>query len=721
MKRVKACGERIDIVSIVNMEVQTDAAFPISQPTITEDLSLYDNKPKKIKITAIQYPLCLFCKKATYKPEEVLDSAGGIFHKSCLSCKHCKVSLKARQRVEEHDPSLASRRALTKGQYLVLKEGSLLGKSGDLYCEKHNLSLNDVIKGEDFSESLPHRVDYGLNPLPLNMASPNIGRIGKLPVSISTSRVADPVASLPGLVSPVVLVEIPIFVDQVVDRPFLADAGILNKSTTPDIVGMQNILSDNKTAVQTVKDGVIETDNDATANILTTELPPIETLIESQSNAPVNNNARKSTVYSDNHNKLPLCFCCGKVVYKREEVFDGGSFLIFHKSCLSCRQCKTSLQGRQRVDEEDPSLASRRALTKGQYLVLREGSLLGKSGDFYCEKHSIKHNDIVKGEDFSEYLPHRVDYGLKPRVDNGEPQNDIIKQNIHTLLVDLKPIPQKKIQKEIVKHNMQAALGDLNPICSRCRLPIEREQSMLMMGMQRYHGKCPSAEDSKLIIRTTKYFVKKASDRLIVLFSCDSTTKQPYTFLFDINKESLNEALKKLATEVCILKYEPDLNASMAKERKFFPPSQVEHCRFDVEFKTGTKEVYPFSFFNPKTPDFEARPVLTENDLTISKFITQNGVLTTMIMQLKYNETELLLAPVSIELIFELWPPELAQQMQHAHDPLKRLRDKKKENAEKAVLVERRKSLLALDKETVDEAGDIPSLGNQKMCLCTIA
>ena len=72
--------------------------------------------------------------QTVYKTEECCNGKEVIYHKLCLRCKFCKVSLIGRSPVNEEDKT----GALSKAQYCIVKEDSQFEyPAGTFLCEKH--------------------------------------------------------------------------------------------------------------------------------------------------------------------------------------------------------------------------------------------------------------------------------------------------------------------------------------------------------------------------------------------------------------------------------------------------------------------------------------------------------------------------------------------------------------------------------------------------------
>jgi len=344
----------------------------------------------------------------------------------------------------------------------------------------------------------------------------------------------------------------------------------------------------------------------------------------------------------------PKCAVCDKSVYETERAVDS-SGIIFHKDCFRCKTCRVHLNGRQRIQE--PEVGSMK-ITIGQYLVAKEGSLLGAKGEFFCDKHTIKaRGSVVKAQVIDE----------KARDDN-----------------ELKRVASmRKEQNAEAKESMQMRVGDMLPTCARCGRPIDKGQKAMTSGIQRMHESCPTKEESEKALRTTRFFVKKAPERLAGTLTCDKETRHPHTFLYEMDKDTLAESLKKPANDRLVIRYLPDAQARAASHRKLIAPSSDATRQFDMNFK----DFFEFTFKDAKNNDAIVNPSLNvaKQDLLIKKFHFSNGVLQTLDAYFKYDEATRLCTAEKIEITMEMWPPEAAAEMSNQLDPLASLKAERRE------------------------------------------
>ena len=343
----------------------------------------------------------------------------------------------------------------------------------------------------------------------------------------------------------------------------------------------------------------------------------------------------------------PKCQVCGKTVYKKEESLDSQG-MVFHKDCHRCKTCKVYLTGRERIMEPESGASVK--VANGMYLVAREGSHLGNKGDFFCDKHSVKaRGEVVKGQSIEE--KYRDDEELK-RVAS-----------------------MRKEQNEEARMSMQVRVGDMIPTCAKCGFPIDYGQKAITSGIEKIHEGCPSLEESNRAIRPARWFVRKAPERAAGTLTCDSKTKHPHTFLFELDKQTLMDCLKKNAYESAKLVYHPDETAHTSASKKLVVPSSDAVRAFDFNIK----DYMTFTFADPRKPGKVQTPVLDKaaKRLVVTKFCYTNCVLQTMEAIFQYDEAKNLCHAEQINLSFEMWPAEAAAQMSAQLDPLADLKQQR--------------------------------------------
>jgi len=339
----------------------------------------------------------------------------------------------------------------------------------------------------------------------------------------------------------------------------------------------------------------------------------------------------------------PKCAVCAKSVYETEKAMDS-SGTVFHKDCFRCKTCKVYLNGRQRMMEPDVGSLK---IANGQYLVAREGSRLGDAGDFFCDKHTIKAGaDVVKAQVIDE-----------------KARDDAELERVASLRRDA---------NEEARISMQVRVGDMLPQCSRCGRPIDRGQRAITSGIEKMHESCPTQEESDRAIRPARWFVRRAPERVAGTLTCDKETKHPHTFLYELEKTTFVEALKKQSHESVKLVYTPDLTAHSGAQRKLVAPSSDATRQFDFHFK----DYLNFGFEDHKNEGKVQEPHLDKSaqTLLVRKFHLTNGVLQTMEVVFKYDEETQLCTAERVELGFEMWPPEVAAEMKADLDPLANLK-----------------------------------------------
>jgi len=236
---------------------------------------------------------------------------------------------------------------------------------------------------------------------------------------------------------------------------------------------------------------------------------------------------------------------------------------------------------------------------------------------------------------------------------------------------------QIKAKMSKAKDTWESKVGDL-PKCNRCGRPIDPHHKVVSAGMERFHEICPTKEESEQGPRNCRYFVQKAQDRIVLTFRCDKDTKQPYSFIFDIDLTSRQTNLRKPNTSEMVLEYVPDVKSHAALERKFRVPKVRE---FDISVRYAQN----FQFLNPATNE-SCSPNLDLNGkrVTIVKHCTTNGVLHSIEARFVYDEEERVIKPEHLELRFSMMPgasgrlPTIIQRRKNSA-VMKRLEEKKQQ------------------------------------------
>ena len=393
--------------------------------------------------------------------------------------------------------------------------------------------------------------------------------------------------------------------------------------------------------------------------------------------------SRKSTKKVFSVRASPKCAHCDKVCYATEGCTNSKDDL-FHKTCLKCTVCKVSLMGREPVVG-----AMGKPIAKRQYL--KDDELKDAKGlpSLLCEKHAIKRRaSAVAGKDKNEIA-----------------RND---KELSRVSMDV----SERVQS--VKLSMEVTVGDTSPSCAKCGNPIESNQGVVVNGMERYHEKCPTAEEAETIVRTSRYFAKKLPERLVLTFIVDKSTKHPHTFLYEMDKASFEDAMRAKKHDTLTLRFTPDSNARASVKRKLQVPSAGNR-----EFDLSIRDVTGFTFKNekkkgkddrsvpkkPKKVDDDEQPAeesKAENDdenddeetkddanedefleLALRKWKFSNGVLQSLTARFEYSEEKQHVAPIDVVVQLETWPPPSQAEVEKA-DPLSALKKQLSEPDPKA-------------------------------------
>jgi len=188
--------------------------------------------------------------------------------------------------------------------------------------------------------------------------------------------------------------------------------------------------------------------------------------------------------------------------------------------------------------------------------------------------------------------------------------------------------------------------------------PIEATQEVIASGITRYHAACPTKEEAEKQLRPVRFFVKKFPDRLVVQLAVDAHTN--YTFLYEVDRDALNDALRKKSHEAAKVVYVPDSHAHASSQRKL-PDSPV----FDIAFKDFAMEL---GFEDASTKKTAAKPRVSDGALVVTKYHLANGVLQRVDARFKVEGH--LLSHVGVDVALEHWPPV----KEDAVDPLTRLK-----------------------------------------------
>lgn len=200
------------------------------------------------------------------------------------------------------------------------------------------------------------------------------------------------------------------------------------------------------------------------------------------------------------------------------------------------------------------------------------------------------------------------------------------------------------------KDTWGSKIGDSLPNCNRCGRPIDPYHKIVTAGMQRFHEICPSKEESERGPRNCRYMVQKAQARIVLTFKCDKETKQPYSFIFDLDQQTKQDCLRMRNNADMTLVYIPDVTSHASLVRKIRVPETRE-------FDLSVRYAYNFGFSNPATGTNLVPELDTEKKrVTVTKCCTTNGVLHTIEARFVYDEDEQIVSPEHLELRFSMMP-----------------------------------------------------------------
>jgi hypothetical protein len=212
-----------------------------------------------------------------------------------------------------------------------------------------------------------------------------------------------------------------------------------------------------------------------------------------------------------------------------------------------------------------------------------------------------------------------------------------------------------KDKMALAKQSMEAkGGGESLPLCSRCGMVIEKHQDILSSGMQRFHAVCPSKEEASVATRSTRYFLKKTPERLVLLLTCDADKKEKYSFMYEVEHNSLALGLRQNNYEPCELVFRPDVKARASMSRKLVVPASRA---FDV----SVREYHTFSFIDPRDASVTSAPLVRDQRLTVVKYFLTNGVLFTLEAVFTYDEASFAVGPESVRVCFAMYPPRAAE------------------------------------------------------------
>ncbi|KAH9256967.1 hypothetical protein BASA81_004788 [Batrachochytrium salamandrivorans] len=351
---------------------------------------------------------------------------------------------------------------------------------------------------------------------------------------------------------------------------------------------------------------------------------------------------------------LPKCFRCGKDVDKLDLCKDGKE-LVYHKNCLKCSTCGTSLARKERV-EFNPNLTSAWHMTHSQFV----------ESDFqlFCNKHNPR-QDVVRRSSIKT-------------------QDIAQKYVLEEDLVELGH--SRKETNQMAKSILEQSGGVTNEIlCGRCGSSIETSQAISVSGLEKFHQVCPSKEEIAQSNKSLKYFLKKLPDHLAIQLQWDAELpKRSHTFLFLLDKDTWKRA--HLSTgNTCQVEFFPDPDAADPVVHNFQVPNKRG---FDAQVKH-----YPahFKFSNPRSGGNEIVPTYDEDtgELKISKFSLANGVHQALVVYFIYNEFDPE-DPIQSERVILSFEKDVADA-----DPLHALREARKKTATKAEMIDLGESIFA--------------------------
>jgi len=209
---------------------------------------------------------------------------------------------------------------------------------------------------------------------------------------------------------------------------------------------------------------------------------------------------------------------------------------------------------------------------------------------------------------------------------------------------------QIRSKMNAARETWESKIGDSLPKCNRCGRLIDPHHKIITAGMERFHEICPTREESERGPRNCRYMVQKAHHRLVLKFLCDGDTKQPYTFMYDLDTSTKQKCLRLPNTAPMVLVYHFDSTTHASLERKFRPPK-------NREFDLSVRYLPPFIFENPATNNQVAPTYDAETKkVTIVKFYSSNGVLHEVEASFNYDEEKHVLSPDRLELRFSMMP-----------------------------------------------------------------
>jgi hypothetical protein len=347
------------------------------------------------------------------------------------------------------------------------------------------------------------------------------------------------------------------------------------------------------------------------------QLPPRKPLQRSQSQVLVRHTSAplpQASLF-----KRKPCRICGEFVDKDSQTKDA-SGKSYHKDCFRCLKCKLSQTGK-RVLEGDNLVVG-----KNDCLIIKDSA---SKAHVLCDQHAPRAVPLVAGT-----------------------AKETPAKNEDEIRTSTKSVKEKMTQ---AKESMEMRAGDSVPMCSRCGLPIEKDQDIQVAGMQRFHVTCPTKEQAALATKNTRMFLKKTPERLVALLTCDAEKKDKYSFMFQVDSDSLARGLRKNMYDDSELTFMPDVKARASVTRKLLvvPTSR--------EFDVHIREYHAFAFVDPTT-QLTTTPVVQNDKVIITKYFLTNGVLIVLEAVFKYDESTLFVAPEKLVVKFQMYPPRTANE-----------------------------------------------------------
>jgi hypothetical protein len=324
----------------------------------------------------------------------------------------------------------------------------------------------------------------------------------------------------------------------------------------------------------------------------------------------------------------PKCTSCGKSVYATESCSNSKG-AIFHKDCLKCSTCKCALSNKEPITDDASKVGPE------QYRVKE-----GVTTTFLCHKHAVVHKHVTLGAGVHS-------------VARDEDELRTVSMSISA-------------RNAVTRERMETMSAESFPTCSRCGAFITPAQKMLVQGFNRLHEVCPGKEESDSVVLSTRHFVKKAEERLVVLFS-NTPTSTPLTFLYSLNKDSLSAGLRCKKHDDVVLTYDVDSSMNSNSKRKV---GAVDVEEFNVKLKGELSGDLGFTPLDIAPPVYNSK----SNELSIELHSNVNGVDQIMILRFKYSKNNKTVEGCGVELRMSM----SAEVDESESDPLAKLKEDRK-------------------------------------------